>query len=64
VQSFLEELRETSKFFMKTDEVHDTLARVTRRLSLDLAEKLDPSVRETYIEYWRVHQNATGPDRE
>ena len=30
--SFLEELRETSKFFMKADEVHDTLARVTRRL--------------------------------
>lgn len=32
-------------------------------LPLDLAEKLDPSVRDTYIEYWHGNQNATGPDR-
>lgn len=33
-------------------------------LPLDFAEKLDPSVRDTYIQYWHFHQNATGPDRE
>jgi len=33
-------------------------------LPLDLAEKLDSSVRDTYIEYWHGNQNATGPDRE
>lgn len=35
-----------------------------RNLPLDLAEKLDPSVRDTYIQYWHGNQNATGPDRE
>lgn len=33
-------------------------------LPLGLAEKLDASVRETYIQYWHFNQNATGPDRE
>lgn len=33
-------------------------------LPLEFAEKLDPSVRETFIQYWHFHQNATGPDRE
>lgn len=33
-------------------------------LPLDFAEKLDPSVRDTFIQYWHFHQNATGPDRE
>jgi hypothetical protein len=37
-----------------------------RRLDLprDLGEQLDPSVRETYFQYWEAIQNATGPDRE
>lgn len=34
------------------------------KLPLSLAEKLDPSVRDTYIQYWHFNQNATGPDRE
>lgn len=33
-------------------------------LPLDLADKLDPSVRDTYVQYWHGNQNATGPDRE
>jgi hypothetical protein len=33
-------------------------------LPLDFAQKLDPSVRDTFIEYWHAIQNATGPDRE
>lgn len=33
-------------------------------LPLDLADQLDPSVRDTYIQYWHINQNATGPDRE
>lgn len=33
-------------------------------LPLDLAEQLDPSVRDTYIQYWHFNQNADGPDRE
>ncbi|HUP46526.1 MAG TPA: nucleotidyltransferase family protein [Thermoanaerobaculia bacterium] len=33
-------------------------------LPLDLAERLDPSVRDTYVEYWHAIQNAQGPDRE
>ena len=33
-------------------------------LPLDLADKLDPSVRDTYIQYWHYNQTATGPDRE
>lgn len=33
-------------------------------LPLDLAEKLDPSVRDTYIQYWHSHLTADGPDRE
>lgn len=33
-------------------------------LPLDFAEKLDPTVRDTFIQYWHFHQNATGPDRE
>jgi Uncharacterised nucleotidyltransferase len=33
-------------------------------LPLDLAEKLDPSVRATYVQYWHFNQTATGPDRE
>lgn len=33
-------------------------------LPLDLADKLDPFVRDTYIQYWHYNQNATGPDRE
>lgn len=33
-------------------------------LPLELADKLDPSVRDTYIQYWHFHQNSTGPDRE
>jgi hypothetical protein len=33
-------------------------------LPLELAEKLDPSVRDTYVSYWHAIQNATGPDRE
>lgn len=36
----------------------------TLNLPLDLAEKLDPSVREKYVEYWHAMQNATGPDHE
>jgi hypothetical protein len=31
--SFRETVREASRFFMKTDDVHDALARVTRRLA-------------------------------
>lgn len=43
-------------------DVHDLIAHL--ELPLDLAEKLDPSVRDTYIQYWHDHQNSTGPDRE
>ena len=43
-------------------DVQDLIKHVN--LPLDLAEKLDPSVRNTYIQYWHAHQNATGPDRE
>src|ERR1051326_424118 len=43
-------------------DVQDLIANLN--LPLDLADKLDPSVRDTYIKYWHVHQNATGPDRE
>lgn len=34
------------------------------KLPLEFAEKLDPSVRDKYVEFWHAHQNATGPDRE
>ena len=43
-------------------DVQDLIANLN--LPLELAEKLDPSVRDTYVEYWHAHQNATGPDRE
>ena len=43
-------------------DVQDLIANL--HLPLELAEKLDPSVRDTYIEYWHGNQNATGPDRE
>ncbi|PYQ30997.1 MAG: hypothetical protein DMF56_03575 [Acidobacteria bacterium] len=43
-------------------DVQDLIAHLD--LPLDLADKLDPSVRDTYIKYWHGHQNATGPDRE
>lgn len=53
---------------LASERLHD-LADVQRlieglNLPLDFADKLDPSVREKYIEYWHGHQNATGPDRE
>ena len=43
-------------------DVQDLIAHLD--LALDLAERLDPSVRDTYIQYWHAHQSATGPDRE
>lgn len=43
-------------------DVRDLIAHLN--LPLELAEKLDPSVRDTYIEYWHDYQNSTGPDRE
>ncbi len=43
-------------------DVHDLIAYLD--LPLELAEKLDPSVRDTYVEYWHIHQNPIGPDRE
>ena len=43
-------------------DVRDLIARLN--LPPELAEKLDPSVRDTYIEYWRDYQNSTGPYRE
>ena len=43
-------------------DVQDLIA--TLNLPLDFAQKLDPSVRDTFIEYWHAHQNATGPDRD
>ena len=43
-------------------DVQDLIAHLD--LPLDLAEKLDPSVRDTFIQYWHYHENATGPDRE
>ncbi|HVR37690.1 MAG TPA: hypothetical protein VMU84_01240 [Thermoanaerobaculia bacterium] len=33
-------------------------------LPREFAEKLDPSVREKYLEFWDAIQNATGPDRD
>jgi hypothetical protein len=43
-------------------DVQDLIANLD--LPLDLGEKLDPSVRDTYIRYWHAHQSSTGPDRE
>jgi hypothetical protein len=43
-------------------DVQDLIAHLN--LPFELAEKLDPSVRDTYIQYWHLHQNSTGPDRE
>ena len=43
-------------------DVQDLIAHLN--LPLELADKLDPSVRDTYIQYWHLHQNSTGPDRE
>lgn len=43
-------------------DVHDLIAHLD--LPLDLADKLDASVRDTYIEYWHLHQKPIGPDRE
>ncbi|HJQ38462.1 MAG TPA: hypothetical protein VKB93_15090 [Thermoanaerobaculia bacterium] len=43
-------------------DVHDLIDRLN--LPLELAEKLDPSVRNAYVEYWHLHQNPIGPDRE
>lgn len=43
-------------------DVQDLIANLN--LPLDLAEKLDPSVRDTYVQYWHAHQNSAGPDRE
>jgi len=43
-------------------DVRDLIAHLD--LPLDLAEKLDASVRDTYIQYWHDYQNSTGPDRE
>ena len=43
-------------------DVQDLIAAL--RLPLELAEQLDPSVREKYREFWYAIQNATGPDRE
>src|SRR5687768_15876662 len=34
-ESFLETLRESSRFFMKKDDVHETLSRITRRLAAE-----------------------------
>ena len=36
----------------------------TLRLPLNLADRLDGSVRDTYVEYWHAVQNAPGPNRE
>jgi len=43
-------------------DVQDLIAHL--KLPLELAAKLDPSVRDTYVQYWHGHQNSTGPDRE
>jgi hypothetical protein len=43
-------------------DVHDLVEHLG--LPLGLAEKLDPSVRDKYIEIWHINQSATGPDRE
>ena len=43
-------------------DVRDLIAHLN--LPLELAEKLDPSVRDTYIEYWHDFQNSPPPDRE
>jgi len=43
-------------------DVRDLIAHLN--LPLELAEKLDPSVRDTYIEYWHDYQNSPPPDRE
>lgn len=43
-------------------DVQDLIAHLD--LPLHFADKLDPSVRDTFTQYWHFHQNATGPDRE
>lgn len=44
-------------------DVQDLIAALN--LPLSLAGKLDPSVRDTYIQYWHANKNATtGPERE
>jgi len=43
-------------------DVQDLIAHLN--LPLELAEKLDPSVRDTYVQYWHANQKSGGTDRE